>query len=912
MKRARLAELMITSALAGVLLAPAAVAMQAGPDANEEVAGDAAEAVEPTEVAERDQIVVTGSRIKREDITGLGPANVLGKPEIDNTGVMAVDQLLDRLPSTAGFAGNQTNAYWTSNGYGTTQVNLRGLGVNRTLVLLNGRRVVSGGTGANSSVDLSIIPVSIIERVEVLKDGASAIYGADAVAGVVNIITRDFEGLEASARYGITGEGDGEEYNADVLWGLSGERGNVTASFSYQKTGTVNMADREPCALAEVDGALECFGSSSTIGGRALLPDGTRINFNQDPNGDGDFFEVYDPAKHNFSYFPYLNAVSPLERYSFTSFGRLNVTDDIDFFSEFLFTHRETDQIATPGSLVDIPIAADNPTNPTGEDILLQRRRLLEAGPREFFQDVDTWRIVGGFDGELPNGWSWETAVNYGRNTAIDGSTNIANLERVAETIDPDVCGMNGVPCGDYLGYGDLTDEVLDYTLFTMRDTGGNEQLSLTADLTGELFELPAGPLAFALGAVHRKEKGWRNPDPLTVLGVANTNQQDPISGESTATEGFVELSVPVLEGKPFFENLTLNTALRYSDYDIFGGDTNYKLGVDWQVVPQFRARATLGTAFRVPNVPELFGGVAEGNLTTTDPCSGYGNLPADSTVAVNCRADGVPEDFVQLGNTILTTVGGNQNLEPESAESYTVGAVWQPPIAEGLTLTVDYFNIEIDDAIRAIPGSTKLATCYETPGLDHPFCSPDSFTRNPITGEIDFLSAQPVNTGREEVEGVDFATMYEFDLRGLDASLDLNVTYLKKYEVTPFVGADPIVFDGNIGGGNGGYPEWRGNASFALGGDRWNGAYTLQWIGEATDFNASEGDIGYKTPNVFYHNVQLSYDLTDRVSVAAGVDNLLDEEPPYIQSWTDANTDTMTYDLLGRRFYARLRYALY
>ena len=253
--RKRLSQLLVTSAFTGALLGPAAALAQ-------ESQSEAMEARQSAEAQESDQIVVTGSRIKRQDITGLGPANVVSKPEIDNTGVMAVDQLLDRLPSTAGFAGNQTNAYWTSNGYGTTQVNLRGLGVNRTLVLLNGRRVVSGGTGANSSVDLSVIPVSIIERIEVLKDGASAIYGADAVAGVVNIITREFEGLEASGRYGVTGEGDGEEYNADLLWGLSGERGNITASFSYQKTGTVNMADREPCALSEVNGALECFGSS--------------------------------------------------------------------------------------------------------------------------------------------------------------------------------------------------------------------------------------------------------------------------------------------------------------------------------------------------------------------------------------------------------------------------------------------------------------------------------------------------------------------------------------------------------------------------------------------------------------------------------------------------------------------------
>jgi iron complex outermembrane recepter protein len=859
----------------------------------------------------RETIRVTGSRIQRQDITGLGPATVLDRAQIDNSGVMAVEQLLDRLPSTAGFAGNQTNAYWTSNGYGTTQVNLRGLGVNRTLVLLNGRRVVSGGTGANNSVDLSVIPVAVIDRLEVLKDGASAIYGADAVAGVVNIITREFEGFQTSGRYGITQEGDGAEYNLDAIWGIASDRGSLNASISWQKTEAVNMADRAPCSLAETNGALECFGSSATIGGRALLADGTRINFSQ-PGAPAGAFAPFDPAVHNFASFPYLNAVNPIERVSFTSFGRLNLTDNVDLFTEFLYTNRQSTQLASPGSLTNIAIAADHPTNPTGQDLILESRRILERGARDFFQEVDTWRMVGGLDGTLANGWAWEVAANYGRNTGVDGSTNIANRQRVAETLDRSLCSDApgaAVPCGNYLGYGNLSDEALDYIFFTMRGTGGNEQASLTADITGELFDLPAGAFAFALGGVHRKESGWRDPDPLTVLGIANTNQQEPISGEIVASEAYLEVSAPLLAGLPLVESLTLDAAVRYSDYDLFGGDTNYKLGLDWQVTSELRARATFGTAFRVPSVPQLFGGVGEGNLTTTDPCSNYASLPGGSTVAANCQADGVPANFTQLGNTILTQTGANPNLQPESAESYTIGMVWQPGFVGGLTLTADYFDIEITDAIRSIPGSTKLSVCYNSANLSHPFCGAEHFTRNPATGEVNFLSAQPVNTGRETVSGVDLAAIYAFDLRGLDASIDASVTYLDAYDVVPFPGAAPIVFAGNIGGGNGGFPKWRGSTSFSLADANWNAAYSVQWIGEATDFNAAPGAIGYRTPNVFYHNVQGTYRLTEQASVSLGVDNLFDQGAPFIASWTDANTDTMTYDLMGRRAYARLTY---
>ena len=236
--------------------------------------------------AERDveEVVVTGSRIKRVDISGVGPATVVNQEQIANTGITNVETLLQRLPASAGAAGGQTSAYWTGNGYGTAQVNLRGLGINRTLTLINGRRVVNGGTGANSAPDLNMIPTAIIGRMDILKDGASAIYGADAVAGVVNIITiNGFEGLKVSGKYGVTDENDGEEYTLDLLWGMRGDRGGVTAALTYQKTEAVNLASRAPCALGESGGQLVCSYSGNTLGGRARLADGRSSLASTDP-----------------------------------------------------------------------------------------------------------------------------------------------------------------------------------------------------------------------------------------------------------------------------------------------------------------------------------------------------------------------------------------------------------------------------------------------------------------------------------------------------------------------------------------------------------------------------------------------------------------------------------------------------
>lgn len=882
------------SALASAFAAPAHAQDETGEPAATE-AGTAA-------------IVVTGSRIRRTDIEGVGPSTVVTAEEIENTGIVNVETLLQRLPANAGFAGNQTSAYWTSNGWGTSQVNLRGLGIKRTLVLLNGRRLVAGGTGANSSPDLNMIPVNVLARTEVLKDGASAIYGADAMAGVVNLITRtDFEGISAGGRYGINERGDGGDLTLDFMAGLRGDRGGVMVAASYQDTDPVNMASRAPCSLAEVTpGKLSCVNSASTIGGRAVLPNGQMINFNQDPNGDGDFYEPYDPAKHNFNSAPTLNAVNPIRRYSLGAFADWAVTDGVELFGEVLYTKRETEQIATPGTLRNLRIPASFPSNPTGEDLVLVQRRLAEAGPRQFFQNTETWQGSAGLRGDLSNDWHWEVAGTFGRNTGVDGSTNIANLKRVRDSINPAICGTNGVPCADFLGFGDLTPEVLDYILFTSRDHGGNELFSITGDLTGTLLELPAGPLAFATGVVYRKEKGWRDPDPLTVAGIANTNQQDPISGSSKAKEGYLELSVPVFADQPFARALTIDGAVRYSDYDLFGSDWNYKLGADWEVTDGIRLRATYGTGFRIPNVPELFGGVSEGNLTTTDPCSNY-STSGNAVLIANCQASGVPAGYKQLGNTILTTVGGNENLEPESSKTWTLGAVIEPRgIIPGLTLTADWFDIEIKDAIRAIPGSTKLAVCYASQNLSSEFC--DDFTRSPLTGEVTYLSAQPINTGLETMSGLDLGVIFNRDLGSLEMSLNLNVTWLNDYTIYPFSGAAPITFDGFIGGGNGGYPEWRGYGVLTLQKGQILGTWSTQWIGSATDFNAEPGDIGYKTPDVFYHNAQLAFEVNEKTRFQVGVDNIFDRKAPFIQSYTDANTDTMTYDLMGRRFYVGFR----
>ncbi|MEO5732810.1 MAG: TonB-dependent receptor [Rubrivivax sp.] len=885
-----------------------------GPVAAQQTQPGAATTVKSATAVEKIQI--TGSRINltQDRISGVGPVTVIDAEAIERSGAITVETLLQRLPASAGTAGNQTSAYWTGNGYGTTQVNLRGLGINRTLVLLNGRRVVYGGTGANSAVDLNMIPVALIERVEVLKDGASAIYGADAVAGVVNIITkRPFSGGEASVRYGQTSRNDGEETAVDLLYGIRTATGSLTTAITYSDSGDVFMASRAPCGLGEVNGQLQCVGSSSTIGGRARLANGQRINFNQVPGGDPRFYEPYSAAKHNYNSNESLNAVNPIKRLGLSAFGSIDIAPDTQLFTEMIFSRRESHQLATPGTIGlyrTIRITATDPTNPTGQALTLERRRLAEAGPRTFFQEADIFRVVAGAKGLINERWDWSAALNWGRNTGIDGSTKVANLDRVDQTLDRSKCSDAPgavIPCGNYLGFGNLTPQALKYILGTTRDTGGNDQKSVTANIGGSILDLPAGPVGFASGIEVRRESGWRNPDSLTVLGVANTNRQDPISGETTAKEVFAEFAVPIIARKPFVESLFVNAAGRYSNYDTFGSKTTYKLGLDWQVVKSLKIRSNVSTAFRVPNVPELFGGVSEGNLTTTDPCSGYSSLPASSVVAQNCRAAGVPAGYRQLGNTILTTVGGNPNLNPEDARTTTIGAVWQP--ASGLTLTLDYYDIKISNAIQSVPGSVKLSVCYDSPGLSHLFCGPASFTRNTATGDINFLSSQPLNAASERLSGFDIGALYDFRYAGFNASVGLDVSHLQRYEVEPFPGAEQIVYTGQTTGGRGSYAKWKALGSARVAKGPWSGAYTVQYLGSVDDINAAPGDIGARAPGIYYHSAQLKFALNKAVDLAVGIDNLFDKKAPFVQSYTDANTDTMTYDLLGRRWYVKAAY---
>lgn len=857
------------------------------------------------------QTRITGSHIAAINPSSAGPITSIDRDTIARTGATSLETLLQQLPISAGYAGNQSNAYWGINGNGSTHVNLRGLGINRTLVLLDGHRLANGGSGANAAVDLNAIPLALVERIEIFRDGASAIYGADAVAGVVNIITRkELEGSEASVQYGETSKQDGAQQAAHISWGTRGERGSILFNLSHFDSDPINMADRAACGLGEVAGKLICVDSSNTIGGRARLADGRRVNFNQIAGGDGDFYEPYSASKHNFNANAYLNAVNPIKRTSLSGKGEYWFDEQTRLVSTLIYTKRESEQLASPGTIGlnrPITLAANHPTNPTGQALVLERRRLLEAGTRDFYQNVTYYYGLIGLEGKLGERWHWQAAVNLSSNRATDGELNVVNLDHLAQTLDTDLCS-NGIgasiPCGDYLGYGNLSPQLLDYLMVNITEHGSNEQQSLSANLSGELMQLPAGPLMLATGIEQRRDKAWNNPDPLIRSGIANTNAQEAVSGQLDALEGFIETNIPLLKELPGIESLELNAALRYSEYDQFGDNTNYKLGLNWQLTPNLQIRSNHASAFRTPNIPELFSGEQKLNLITRDPCSHWSSLPTSSPIYQNCQAAGVPANYQQLVTSVLTTLGGNAELKPEEARTRTLGIEWKPEFAIPLTFTLDYFNIVIDEAIVGIDGNARLAACYNSNALSHPFCGASHFTRNPASGDINFLTTRLVNASKEEQEGIDLGLFSKFTLGNWQARLDWESSYLHSYDIQLYKEAPKTDYAGIVTSGRGSYLQWRSLARLTLERGDWAGTYSLQYLDSGKQLGVPPDAIGARQASVAYQHLQLQYQANQVWKLTFGIDNLFDERAPYVANWLDVNTDTMTYDVAGRRWY--------
>lgn len=775
---------------------------------------------EPTTL---DRVEVVGSRIKRVETETSQPIFSLTRAEIQAQGLTSVGDVIQNLTTN----GSTLNTTYNNGGNGETRVSLRNLGSNRTLVLVNGRRWVAG-TGLGGAVDLNTIPTAAVERIEVLKAGASSIYGSDAIAGVVNVILRnDFQGAEGNAYFGQYSQGDGKRQSYDLTIGTSDDRFSALMGVGYVKEEPVMAGDRAISAEPIYRTGL-AYGSSTTPGGRFALctgtinpvtgacsvpetrPDGTSGQFTYDPGKSGTQWRNRTGADL-YNYAPDNYLLTPQERKSLFARATFDLTKDISVFAQATYNNRRSEQLLAampivlgsgPGAGVQartVSISQYSIYNPFGAPVSRIQRRAVETGGRSFNQNVDTFGFSGGLEGsfELANRYfTWDAGMVYGRNDQNDTTYGLFNVLALKNALGPSEI-RNGVPVcvtapgGNVIpgcvplnllgGPGTITKEMLDYVTFVAHDEFGYKMKQYFANISGEIMELPGGMLAFAAGVERRTEEGFDQPDALINSGNTTGNARTATKGGYSVKEAYLELAAPLLKDMPFAHSLELSLSSRYSDYSNFGNTTNSAAGIKWRPFETLMIRANWAEGFRAPSIDELYAGVADSFPQIADPCSttfggGYNLLTPDQKN--RCHAQGVPVGGYDQGNSqIRISVGGNPNLGPESSVTKTAGFVYSPAWLEGFDISVDWWRITLKNTITSFSGQFILDQCIKE-GIQA-FCN--QYTRS-AGGSIDYLLSSGINIGAALVEGWDMTVNYRLpETRFGSFTFALDTTYTSK-----------------------------------------------------------------------------------------------------------------------------------
>ncbi|WP_444895123.1 TonB-dependent receptor domain-containing protein [Microbulbifer sp. SSSA005] len=870
--------------------------------------------------AEVEEVIVTGSRIARDPLSTTGPITLVDSEAIQRSGVGTIDELLNQLPSmgTTGINANDNNG-----GAGLSFVDLRNLGSARTLVLVNGRRFVSSSSGVAAAVDMNNIPVDMIDRIEVLTDGASAVYGSDAVAGVINVVLKDsFEGVRVNARAGATESGGGENGELSITFGQEFERGKFIANLTHSKRDEIAYTDRD---WAGLQSSMSPTGNIFTsYGNFGVAEDGTTL---------GDY------ASYDIGQYMWLSGA--MERTSFTGSGTFSITDSIELYGEGSYTTKTTNQqlAAQPmyagnglnitadhlsaevqSQLSDawqeaedayqIELAAYNaavaeweaqgspkdlePTAPVAthgenwQDGLSDvRLRPVAGGTRDSEQETKTFRALTGLRGDLSNGWGWDAFVSYGKNKGDNTVGNSISKTKVQEILD----GVSGIAEEDVQFLGGMSDEVIDYISYTDREDNEYDMLNVGASLTGDIdaLEFQGGTLGFAAGVEYRKESGEFNPSEETQLGETFSNQQDATSGDFAVTEVFAEFNLPILAGLDLADELSFDAAIRYSDYDTFGGQATYKLGAIYAPTENLRFRASLSTAFRAPGIYELYSGSAQSYEYLIDPCDTSSSNEAGQ--GANCSMVGA--GFTQAGSQVPTNIGGSEDLQPEESTSFTAGIVWTPAFAEDLSITLDYFKIEIEDAITSADTQQILDDCYRDGNA-----AACALVRRSDSGQIEYLEGSLMNIGEINTSGIDIDVVQNFHYDAGKLALRAQATHLLEYEEYNSQTDQTTDRVDYIGTNSEAYTKWRGLASATWYADSWDFGADIQYIGD--------GHSPYlDMPSHTYLNLKAGWDVNDTTRLTAGIDNVTDREP----ATTSGSDWNGTYDFQGRYAWAGVTY---
>lgn len=838
-------------------------------------------------------MTVTGTRIKRTDAEGPAPIDVVDLDQIQKLGTVSIDRILQQLPAVTGGALN-TNI--TNGNDDRSTVTLRGLPSDNCLVLLDGRRLVNHGR-ASASVDLNSIPMQIIERIEVYKDGASAVYGSDAVAGVVNIITRDFDGLEVPVYYGQTSRSDLETQDYSFLYGKKFDKGSLLLSANYYDRGIIWSRDR---AISD-DADTSDFGieggyinrSSATVDGFFNTSQGVMTYDASANHPDFGPYRAFDNTIDRYNFREETPAVFPQERANIYFKGHTEIMDGIDAFMEAHYMNIKSQNDLAPNPLFTIQtgynaapvitVSADNIYNPFGEDLIDIRRRLIEFGRRTASREGDNFRFVGGLRGTFFDSWDWDATFlwhedkrsNYQNGALIGPRTVLALGPNDVCEADPDC-----VPLDLFHGGGSITQDQVDYLNTAGLFTGRSQIRSISLNTNGFLGYLPAGPAGLAAGIEYREESGEDNPDSLVSQGqtIGFTNFERTF-GKRDATEAYVELNLPLFNDMPAAKVLELSLAGRYSDYSDFGTNFAPMGGLRYKPVEQLLVRATYSESFKAATMNQLYSGDSQSFPQLSDPLA-----PADDT-----------------RTQFLTIYGSNPNLEPEESENFTVGIVVEP--TRNFSFTADMFSIDQTNVVRANP-----QYILDRNAQDGSYA--DRIIRDQ-NGYLQRVDASFINVGQREVSGFDFSFNYRIPETSVgDFNLTLNGTYMDSFKEQDTPDSPKIEwadrFDGN--GGPGSCPDLRSNFIGTLTRDNMDFTLAANYI---SSYWETEYVNGYdrEIDSWLTFDVQFSIALDSKfgTNLSLGIDNITDEEPPFSSQAFNDNFDGSMHNLFGMFWYLRI-----
>ena len=947
------------------------------------------------------EIVVTGSRIATPELETYAPTTVLSSAAIENTGTINIADSLRDLPSVGTSALSTANSNFLTSDSGINTVNLRNLGDQRTLVLVNGRRMTPGESGTGI-VDLNTIPTDFIDHIEIVTGGASAIYGSDAVAGVVNIIyKKDFQGLELHGQYGQSGYNDDAAYIGGLTFGtaLADNRGHFMVNISHDKEQGLRSGSRAatntdiavtpqgifnpqfssyiPQGNFFFNSSAQGFGNSPTTppGEFSFNPDGSLINGNLGPGFNRSADRLIEV---------------PIERTLLASTFTYDLTDHHHLYSELTYSDTTTHSQIEPtplaangvpgvyGDAVDAngdpigmpvtnaylqtlpalaPIVSEiNAWNSTGANCvgslatnpaydcinyITFRRRLTDIGDRGNDAIRQTYRAVLGVNGDLPFGdWKYDASYVYGRTTDQQqsfGAVNTLNFQNALNSVVDPVTGK--IVCADpvavaagcvpinVFGLNSITPAAAAYVAATItRDVAISEEVT-NAYATGSIATLPAGNVVLVVGTEFRKDSSSEIQDPLTNEGLNASNAIPNVEGSISVKEAFAEVEAPLLKDLAFAKSLGLDGAFREAHYSTAGNVNAWKVGLNWAVIPDIRLRGVYSRAVRAPNIGELYGGQAQTFPSVTDPCDGTTAASTGQTAAA-CRA--IPAVAAAIAahgaftytpldyQSIFGLIGSNTQLTSEKSKTKTYGFVLTPSFVPNFSLSVDYFDVNVQGAVNAIPFQTSINDCLAT--ATDTFCN--NVIRNATTGKIFEVLQLNLNVGYIRSTGIDSTARYHWDM-GAAGRMDLSLTETHQLKLEQAVPGAPTEVDLgqlNAGGRLGAGFKDRAtlNADYGIGPLDFN--WKLNFLGPIQDTTPANGIIFAPLNNVpayFYNDLQARYtfDFADHSKLTGylGANNVFNKKPPYLPSGmasdvTGTSTAADSYDVIGVFWYGGFR----